>query len=47
MRRHGGKLKKGRLGTRNGELVGNEGQEIEFWEDGTETPRMSQGPKGS
>lgn len=48
MRRHGGKLKKGKLGTKNGGLAGNEGQqeEIEFWEDGTETPRMSQGSKG-
>lgn len=48
MRRHGGKLKKGKLGTKDGGLVGNEGQqeEIEFWEDGTETPRLSQGSKG-
>jgi mitochondrial protein import protein ZIM17 len=43
MKRHGEKLKKGRLGIRNGELVGNEGDEdIEFWEDGTETPHMTQ-----
>lgn len=42
MKRHGGKLKKGKLGIRHGELVGNEGEEeIEFWEDGTETPHMS------
>ncbi|EHY60662.1 hypothetical protein ABEF92_001192 [Exophiala dermatitidis] len=31
-------LKKGKLGIRPGALVGNEGEEdIEFWEDGTET----------
>ncbi|KIW99106.1 uncharacterized protein Z519_00769 [Cladophialophora bantiana CBS 173.52] len=31
-------LKKGRLGIRPGELVGNEGEEdLEFWEDGTES----------
>lgn len=31
-------LKKGRLGIRPGEMVGNEGEEdLEFWEDGTET----------
>lgn len=31
-------LKKGRLGQREGQLVGNEGEEeIEFWEDGSET----------
>ncbi|KIW29954.1 uncharacterized protein PV07_05738 [Cladophialophora immunda] len=31
-------LKKGRLGIRPGDLVGNEGEEdLEFWEDGTES----------
>jgi mitochondrial protein import protein ZIM17 len=46
MRRHGEKLKKGKLGIRDGQLVGNEGEEeIEFWEDGTETPHLSQEPK--
>ncbi|KIX98336.1 uncharacterized protein Z520_05637 [Fonsecaea multimorphosa CBS 102226] len=31
-------LKKGRLGIRPGEMVGNEGEEdLEFWEDGTES----------
>ena len=31
-------LKKGRLGIRAGDMVGNEGEEdLEFWEDGTET----------
>ena len=31
-------LKKGTLGIRKGQLVGNEGEEdLEFWEDGTET----------
>ena len=31
-------LKKGTLGIRQGQLVGNEGEEdLEFWEDGTET----------
>ena len=31
-------LKKGRLGIRAGEMVGNEGEEdLEFWEDGTES----------
>lgn len=35
MKRHGGKLKKGKLG------IGNEGdEEIEFWEDETETPHV-------
>jgi hypothetical protein len=48
LRRHGEKLKKGKLGIRNGELVGNEGEEeIEFWEDGTETPHISQEPKST
>ena len=38
MSRHGEKLKKGRLGIRPGKMVGNEGEEeIEFWDDGTET----------
>jgi mitochondrial protein import protein ZIM17 len=46
MQRHGEKLKKGRLGIRDGQLVGNEGEEeIEFWEDGTETLHLSQEPK--
>lgn len=31
-------LKKGRLGIRAGNMVGNEGEEdLEFWEDGTES----------
>ena len=31
-------LKKGKLGIRQGAIVGNEGEEdLEFWEDGTET----------
>lgn len=31
-------LKKGTLGMRQGQLVGNQGEEdLEFWEDGTET----------
>lgn len=42
---HGQKLKKGKLGIRNGQLVGNEGEEeIEFWEDGTETPHIRNEP---
>ena len=46
MKRHGEKLKKGKLGIRDGQLVGNEGEEeIEFWEDGTETPHTNQEPK--
>lgn len=43
MQRHGEKLKKGSLGLRDrdGQLVGEEGEEeIEFWEDGTETPHV-------
>jgi hypothetical protein len=48
MQRHGEKLKKGKLGMRDGQLVGNEGEEeIEFWEDGTETLHGSQEQKGS
>jgi DNL zinc finger len=48
MQRHGEKLKKGKLGIRDGQLVGNEGEEeIEFWEDGTETQHVSQEQKGS
>ncbi len=47
MQRHGEKLKKGKLGIRNGELIGNEGEEeIEFWDDGTETPHISPEPEG-
>ncbi|KAF7502453.1 hypothetical protein GJ744_005799 [Endocarpon pusillum] len=43
MQRHGEKLKKGKLGIRDGQLVGNEGEEeIEFWEDGTESPHVTQ-----
>ena len=45
MQRHGEKLKKGTLGLkdRDGQLVGNEvDEEIEFWEDGTETPHVTQ-----
>lgn len=35
-------LKKGRLGQREGQLVGNEGEEdIEFWDDGTTTKHES------
>lgn len=31
-------LKKGKLGMRQGEMIGREGDEdIEFWEDGTES----------
>ncbi|ETN39533.1 uncharacterized protein HMPREF1541_05759 [Cyphellophora europaea CBS 101466] len=31
-------LKKGKLGIRQGAIVGNEGEEdLEFWEDGSET----------
>lgn len=31
-------MKKGKLGIRQGAIVGNEGEEdFEFWEDGTET----------
>ncbi|RMD44033.1 hypothetical protein DV735_g1071, partial [Chaetothyriales sp. CBS 134920] len=31
-------IKRGKLGIRQGQMVGNEGEEdIEFWEDGTET----------
>ena len=38
LQKHGGLVKKGRLGMRQGQVVGNEGEEdIEFWEDGTET----------
>ncbi len=45
MQRHGEKLKKGSLGLRdrNGQVVGDEGEEeIEFWEDGTQTPHVTQ-----
>jgi hypothetical protein len=38
LQRHGGTIKKGKLGIRQGKVVGNEGEEdIEFWEDGSET----------
>ena len=47
MQRHGEKLKIGQLGIRNGELVNEDEEEIEFWEDGTETPHMDQGTKGT
>jgi hypothetical protein len=48
MKRHGEKLKKGKLGIRDGQLTGNEGEEeIEFWEDGTETSHVSQEPKST
>lgn len=48
MKRHGGKLKKGKLGIRQGQLVGNEGEEeIEFWEDGTETTHDSWEPQSN
>ena len=34
-------LKKGQLGIKSGSMVGNEGEEdVEFWEDGTETPHQ-------
>ncbi|SLM36300.1 Zinc finger, DNL-type [Lasallia pustulata] len=37
-------LKKGQLGIRQGNMVGNEGEEdIEFWEDGTETMHQKEG----
>lgn len=36
--RQGALVKKGKLGIRQGKVVGNEGEEdIEFWEDGSET----------
>ena len=39
-------LKKGTLGIRPGQLVGNEGEEdLEFWEDGTETAHTLIGEK--
>ena len=47
MQRHGEKLKIGQLGIRNGELVNEDEEEIEFWEDGTETPHMGQDTKGT
>jgi len=48
MQRHGEKLKKGKLGMRDGQLVGNEGEEeIEFWEDGTETLHVSKEQESS
>jgi hypothetical protein len=38
LRRQGAMIKKGKLGIRQGKVIGNEGEEdIEFWEDGTET----------
>ncbi len=38
LRNQGELVKKGKLGIRQGKVVGNEGEEdIEFWEDGTET----------
>lgn len=37
-------LKKGRLGMREGQLIGNESeQDIEFWEDGSETKHSPDG----
>jgi hypothetical protein len=40
LRSQGALVKKGKLGIRQGKVVGNEGEEdIEFWEDGTETTR--------
>jgi protein import protein ZIM17 len=38
LQRHGSMIKKGKLGIRQGKVVGNEGEEdIEFWDDGSET----------
>ena len=38
LQRQGVMIKKGKLGIRQGKVIGNEGEEdIEFWEDGTET----------
>jgi hypothetical protein len=40
-------IKRGKLGIRQGEMVGNEGEEdIEFWEDGTETKHDADGIDG-
>ena len=42
LRGSGVQVKKGKLGIRQGSVVGNEGEEdIEFWEDGTETTHKS------
>ena len=38
LRKQGALVKKGKLGIKQGKMVGNEGEEdIEFWEDGSET----------
>ena len=38
LQKQGTMIKKGKLGIRQGKVVGNEGEEdVEFWEDGTET----------
>jgi hypothetical protein len=38
LQRHGTKIKTGKLGIRQGKVIGIEGEEdIEFWDDGTET----------
>ena len=42
--RQGAEIKKGKLGIRQGKSIGNEGEEdIEFWEDGSETPHQDAG----
>jgi hypothetical protein len=42
--RQGALVKKGKLGIRQGKAIGNEGEEdIEFWEDGSETPHKDAG----
>ena len=44
LQRQGAMIKKGRLGIRQGKVIGNEGEEdIEFWEDGTETVNKGAG----
>ena len=38
LQRQGTTIKKGKLGIRQGKVVGNEGEEdIEFWDDGSES----------
>ena len=42
LQRQGVKIKTGKLGIRQGKVIGNEGEEdIEFWDDGTETVQKS------
>jgi hypothetical protein len=44
LKRQGVVIKKGKLGIRQGKAIGNEGEEdIEFWEDGTETVNKGAG----